>query len=355
MPERVPLPIDLGDRRIGDGERPYVIAELSANHGGKLEQALQILRAAKANGADAIKLQTYTADSMTLPLDQPAFVGGEGSPWAGRNLHDLYAEASLPAEWHAPLFAEAARLDLHCFSTAFESSAVDFLEQFDPVAHKIASFELLDLELVAHAASTGRPLIISTGMATAEEIDDAVGTAQRAGAAAVALLRCNSGYPAPASEMDLRTIPVMIARWGVQVGFSDHSIGPVAAVTAVGLGATLIEKHLTLSRYVPTPDSSFSMEPGELRDLVDAVRLAAEASGAVRFGPSPGEAASVRLRRSLWWLTDKFPGDTVEPGDLRALRPAGGAAPKHRAALIGNRLTRAVRPGDPVSLDDVET
>lgn len=346
--------IRIGGRTIRAGHPPYVIAELSANHAGDLARAIAIVRAAKEFGADAVKLQTYTAAGMTLPIDRPPFVIGAGSPWAGRQLYDLYEEAALPLEWHAPLFAEAARLGIDCLSTPFDLAAIDLLEPFNPVAHKIASFELVDLDLIAAAARTGRPLLMSTGMATAEEIDEAVVTAHDAGATDVLLLRCNSGYPAPSSEMDLGTIPDMIERWDVPVGFSDHTLGPAAAVAAVALGASLIEKHLTISRADPTPDSAFSMEPAELRELVNLTHIGAEAVGSIRYGPTPAEQPSIVLRRSLWWVADRPSGATVTEADVRALRPGGGAAPKHRGAIVGRSLRHDVSVGQPVRLDDVE-
>jgi pseudaminic acid synthase len=346
--------VTIGGREVGCGQRPYVIAELSANHGGDLDRALAIVRAARDEGADAIKLQTYTADSMTLNVDRPELVIGPGSLWSGQRLHELYANAALPLEWHGPLFEEANRVGIDCFSSPFDLEAVEFLEQFNPAAHKIASFELVDLDLIRAVAATGRPVIMSTGMASAAEIDDAVAAAQAGGASEIVLLRCNSGYPAPLDEMDLVTISDMRRRWGLAVGLSDHTLGSVAAVVAVSLGACVIEKHLTLSRSDPTPDSAFSMEPGELRELVVAVGEASAALGAVRYGPSAGEAPSLKLRRSLWWVADLAPGAVVRAGDLRALRPADGASPKHRPSIVGSRVVRAVRAGDPVLLTDVE-
>jgi len=346
-------PVRIGQHLVGANGAPYVIAELSANHGGKLEQALGVLRAAKAAGADAIKLQTYTADSMTLASDDDAFVVGKGTLWSGQRLYDLYAAAAMPLDWHGPLFAEARRLGLDCFSTPFDVAAVDFLEQFEPVAHKVASFELVDLDLIEYVASTGRPVVMSTGMADADEIGEAIAAARRGGAAGVVLLRCNSGYPAPVEEMDLLTIPDMLARWQVPVGLSDHTIGSTAALVAVALGACVIEKHLTLSREEATPDSAFSAEPAEFQHLVDEIRRATSSLGRVRYGPSPEERKSLQFRRSLWWVVDREAGEVVEPGDLRSLRPSGGVAPKLRSAVVGRVLRRPVRIGQPVALGDV--
>jgi pseudaminic acid synthase len=336
---------------VGDGHRPYVIAELSANHRGSLDSAKEIVRAAAAAGADAVKLQTYTPDSMTLDIQEPPFVVGEGTLWAGRTLYDLYVEAQTPREWHAPLFALAAELGLDCLSTPFDREAVDFLEQFEPPAHKIASFELLDLDLIAHAAATGRPLIRSTGMASAAEIDDAVLAAREAGNGGVVLLRCNSAYPADPAEMDLRTIPAMASRWRAPIGLSDHSPGSMAAVVAAGLGACVFEKHLIGARADGGPDAAFSAEPAELAQLVADVRAAADIRGGVRFGPSPAETSSLAFRRSLYVVADVAAGEPLTRQNVRAIRPAGGMAPKRLAEVLGRRAARAIRRGTPLSDD----
>lgn len=254
-----PAAIRIGDRPVGPGHPVYVIAELSANHGHDLATALAIVDAAAEAGADAVKLQTYTADTMTIDSDAPPFRIGEGTLWAGRNLHELYEEAATPWAWHAELQAHAAGLDLDLFSTPFDATAVAFLAELGTPAMKVASFELVDLELIRAAAATGQPLVISTGMATEAEIDEAVAAANEAGATGLVLLRCNSSYPAPVAEMDLRTIPAMAERWGVPVGFSDHTLGTTAATVAVTLGACVIEKHLTLRRADGGPDAAFSL------------------------------------------------------------------------------------------------
>ena len=347
--------VTVAGRPVGAAHRPYVIAELSANHGGSLERAEAVVRAAAAAGADAVKLQTYTADSMTLDLDEGPFVVGPGSPWEGRRLHDLYEEAHTPWAWHEPLFALAAELGLQCFSTPFDLDAVDRLEAaVDPPAYKIASFELLDLRLISHAASTGKPVILSTGMATAEEIDEAVDTAQAGGAAGVVLLRCNSAYPAAPDEMDLAAIPEMARRWQVPVGLSDHTIGSTAAIAATALGAVAVEKHLIADRAEGGPDSSFSATPDELARLVDDVRVAAAARGRVRFGPSPSEELSLAFRRSLYVVADVEAGEVVTEQHVRAIRPGGGLAPKHLAEVVGRRAARPLRRGTPLSWDDLE-
>ena len=343
--------LDLGGRVVGEGHAPYVIAEVSANHGGSLVTAERIVRLAAEAGADAVKLQTYTPDSMTLDLAEPPFVVGEGTLWAGRTLYDLYEEAQTPWEWHEPLFGLASSLGLACFSTPFDRSAVDFLEQFDPPAHKIASFELLDLELIRHAASTGRPLIISTGMATADEIDDAMQAASDGGAGGIVLLRCNSAYPANPAEMDLCTIPEMARRWHVPIGLSDHSPGSMAAVVAGGLGACVFEKHLIAARSDGGPDAAFSAEPAELAAMVADLRTAADVRGSVRFGPSTSEEASLAFRRSLYVVTDLAKGEVFTTDNVRAIRPAGGMAPKRLAEVLGKRAGDPIRRGTPLTND----
>jgi pseudaminic acid synthase len=343
----------LGDRHLGPGAMPYVIAELSANHRGDLAAAEELIRSAAAAGCDAVKLQTYTPDSMTLDIAEPPFIVPEGTLWSGRRLYDLYVEAQTPWEWHAPLFELASDLGLACLSTPFDRAAVDFLEQFDPPAHKIASFELLDLDLIEYAASTGRPLLISTGMASEEEIDDAVEAARSGGTGALVLLRCNSAYPADPSEMDLQTIPEMAARWGVPIGFSDHSPGCLAAVVAAGLGASLFEKHLIGSRESGGPDAAFSAEPDELAELVRQVRAAAVVRGEVRFGPSAAERSSLAFRRSLFVVADVPAGAVIGSEDVRAIRPAGGLAPKHLEEVVGRRAARDLERGVPLTWDDL--
>lgn len=346
--------IRVGGREIGEGFPTYVIAELSANHGGDLRRAQDLIAAAADCGADAVKLQTYTPDTMTLPIDRPPFVVSGGTLWDGRQLFDLYREAQTPWDWHAELFAAAADAGIACFSTPFDRTALEFLEQFDPPAHKIASFEIVDLDLIELAAATGRPLVISTGMATQPEIDRAVRTARAAGADELALLRCNSAYPASPAEMDLRTITAMQREWTAPVGLSDHTLGSTAAVVAVALGACIVEKHLTFSRADPGPDAAFSIEPHELRALVGAIREAEAALGGVRFGPSASERPSLAFRRSLWFVQDLEAGDRIGREHVQSLRPAGGLAPDRLASLVGRRVRVAVRRGDPV-LDDVLT
>lgn len=347
----VPAVVDLGGRRVGASERPYVIAEVSANHRGSIAEAERIVRLAAEAGADAVKLQTYTPDSMTLDLREPPFVVGADTLWAGRSLHDLYVEAQTPWSWHAPLFDLAGSLGLQCLSTPFDHAAVDFLEQFDPPAHKIASFELLDLSLIRYAASTGRPLILSTGMATLGEIDDAVEAADDGGAGGIILLRCNSGYPAEPAEMDLHAITVMQRRWGVPVGLSDHTAGSMAAIVAASLGACVFEKHLIGARSDGGPDALFSAEPAELASLVTDVRAARALLGTDRFGPSPSERPSLAFRRSLYVVADVEEGEPFTPQNVRAIRPAGGLPPKRLPEVLRNVAARSAVRGTPLTED----
>jgi N-acetylneuraminate synthase len=328
-----------------------VIAELSANHAGSLDRAADLVRAAAEAGADAVKLQTYTADTMTIDSDQPWFRVGEGTLWAGRSLHQLYAEAQTPWEWHGPLKDLAESLGLQLFSSPFDSTAADFLDGLGVPAFKIASFELVDLPLIRHVAAKGRPMILSTGMASEAEISDAVEAARGAGAAQIALLRCNSAYPASPGEMDLRTIPHMAQRWGVPVGLSDHTLGIASSVAAVALGASILEKHITLSRAEASADAAFSLEPHELRELVDGVHQAAQALGGVRYGPSERESASLAFRRSLFVVRDVKAGETLSRDSVAVIRPGSGLAPRHLDAVIGRRAAVDLRRGTPVSWD----
>ena len=333
------------------GESVWVVAEISGNHNGDLGRALDLIRMAGEAGADAVKFQTYTADSLTIDADGAEFRIGAGSLWEGRRLHELYQEAATPYEWHDALFAEADRAGLVPFSTPFDAAAVDFLEQYDPLVHKIASFELVDLALVRHAAATGRTLIMSTGMATVDEIDEAVRTALEGGAGGIVLLRCNSAYPAPVDQMDLHTMVDMAARWEVPVGLSDHSLGTTASVTSVALGACMIEKHVTLARSDGGPDAAFSLEPDELAQLVVAVREAEASLGHVRYGPSPGEESSRVFRRSLFVVADIAEGEPFTEDNVRAIRPGHGLAPRHLPEVLGRTAARSVTRGTPMAWD----
>ncbi|HVV36062.1 MAG TPA: pseudaminic acid synthase [Acidimicrobiales bacterium] len=345
--------ITIAGRPIGPGHPSYIIAEVSANHGGGLAQAEQLVRAAADAGADAVKLQTYTADSLTLDSDAEIFRVGQGTLWTGRTLHDLYEEAHTPWEWHEQLFALARDLGVDMFSSPFDRAAVELLDRLDAPAMKIASFELVDLELISLAAATGRPLILSTGMATVEEIDEAVAAARRAEASGIVLLRCNSAYPASLDEMNLRTIPDMAQRWGVPIGFSDHTLGVTAAITAIALGACVIEKHITLSRNDPTADAAFSLEPDEFAAMVRAIRDAESSLGTPTYGPSEHEKASVAFRRSLFVVADIAAGEQFTSANVRSIRPSNGLAPKHLPEVLGRHAARALPRGTPLSWDVV--
>ncbi len=341
--------IEIGGCRIGLGNPTYLIAEVSANHNQDFAQAIRIIEAAKDAGADAIKLQTYTADTITIASSREEFRIGGGTLWDGRNLHDLYSEAYTPWEWQPRLKKVAEDLGMDLFSSAFDASAVDFLEEMDVPAHKVASFELVDLPLIQRMARTGKPLIMSTGMASVEEIEEALATAREAGATQVALLKCTSAYPAPPEEMNLRTIPEMARRFGVPVGLSDHTMGIAAPVAAVALGACIIEKHLTLSRATPGPDSGFSLEPHEFKAMVDAVRTAEKALGEVHFGLSGKEEASRVFRRSLFVVQDVKRGETFTPVNVRSIRPGYGLHTRHLGDVLGKHAVRDIERGTPLS------
>lgn len=346
--------IVVAGRPIGPNHPAYVIAEISANHGQSLDRALELVRLAAEAGADAVKIQTYTPDTMTIDCDGEPFRVGEGTLWAGRLLYDLYADAYTPWEWHPALREEAADAGVHLFSTPFDVSAVTFLDQLEVPVFKIASFELVDLDLIRTVARCGRPLIISTGMATTTEIDEALGAARQTGNPQVALLRCNSAYPASPADMDLRTIPDMAARWQVPVGLSDHTLGIAAALTAIALGACIIEKHFTLRRSDPGPDAAFSLEPDELGALVRAVRDAEAALGGVRYGPSPTEERSLAFRRSLFVVDNVRAGEPFTEENVRAIRPGQGLAPKQLTQVLGRRATADVARGTPLRWDLVD-
>jgi pseudaminic acid synthase len=346
--------LHLGQRQVGPGHPAYLVAELSANHAGKREVALQLVWAAHEAGADAVKLQTYTADTLTIRCDRPEFRIAGGTLWDGRTLYDLYQEAATPWEWHADLFAEARRLGMGCFSTPFDASAVDFLETLNPPAHKIASFELVDHALLRKVAATRRPVILSTGMATLEEITEAVATLREAGCRELALLKCTSSYPAPAEEANLRTIGHLASTFQCPVGLSDHTLGIACPVAAVALGACLIEKHFVLSRETPGPDSAFSLEPAEFAEMVRAVRAAEAAIGTVHYGLSPAEEKSRVFRRSLFAVADIAAGEPFTEQNVRSIRPGHGLPPKELPRLLGKRAARTIRRGEPLSWDCVE-
>lgn len=335
-------------RQIGPDAPVYIVAELSANHHQDFDQAVKLVEAARWAGADAVKLQTYTPDTMTIRCDLPPFRIGKGTIWEGKNLYDLYGEAYTPWEWQPRLKQIAEGLGLQCFSAPFDATAVDFLEEMGVPCYKIASFELVDLALIRKVASTGKPLILSTGMASLGEIDEAVRTARAAGATDIALLRTNSAYPAPPGEMNLRTIPHLAETFGVPVGLSDHTLGIAVPVAAVALGACIIEKHFTLSRNIPGPDSAFSLEPAEFKQMVEAVRVAQEALGRVRYETTRTEKASTVFRRSLFVVKDVPAGEILTEESVRAIRPGVGLHPRHLPEVIGRRAARDIPRGTPV-------
>jgi pseudaminic acid synthase len=343
--------IEIGWRRIGAGNPAYCIAEVSANHNQDFAQAVRIIEAAKDAGADAVKLQTYTPDTMTIASDRKEFRIGGGTLWDGRNLHDLYGEAYTPWDWQPRLKKIANDLGMDLFSSAFDFTAVDFLEEMDVPAHKVASFELVDIPLIQKMARTGKPLSMSTGMASVEEIEEALRSVREAGATQIALLKCTSAYPAPAEEMNLRTIPEMAQRFGVPVGLSDHTMGVAAPVAAVALGACILEKHLTLSRATPGPDSGFSLEPHEFKAMVEAVRTAEKALGEVHFGLSAKEETMRVFRRSLFVVHDVKRGATFTPANVRSIRPGYGLHTRHLDEVLGKRAARDIERGTPLSWD----
>ena len=336
--------------KIGPGQPVYVVAELSANHNQDYEQAVKLVHAAKNAGANAIKLQTYTADTLTINCENECFKIKD-TIWAGQNLHALYQQAHMPWEWQPKLKALADELGISLFSTPFDASAVDFLEQIKVPAHKIASFELVDLPLIEKIARTGKPIIMSTGMATQEEIGEAVQVVRQAGGTQLALLKCTSVYPAKPEEMNLRTISHMAEAFGVPVGLSDHSLGIAAPVVATTLGACIIEKHFTLSRKALGPDSAFSLEPHEFKAMVEAVRMAEKAMGTVNYGLSKDEEKSRVFRRSLFVVKDVRAGETFTPQNVRSIRPAFGLSPKYLREVLGRRSCTNIMRGTPLNWD----
>jgi N-acetylneuraminate synthase len=343
--------LTIGRRRVGPGLPCYIIAELSANHGQSFERAVRLVRGAKEAGADAVKLQTYTADTLTIRSDRPEFRVGGGTLWDGRTLWDLYHEAYTPWDWQPKLKMVADELGLELFSTPFDPSAVEFLERMDEAAYKVASFELVDLPLIETIARTGKPMIVSTGMATLAEIEDMVVAANRAGASGLALLKCTSAYPAPPEEMNLRTIPHLAAAFGVPAGLSDHTLGIAVPVAAVALGACIIEKHFTLSRAEPGPDSAFSLEPDEFRAMVEGVRTVEKSLGTVHYGLSGKDEASRVFRRSLYVVEDIRAGEPIMDRNVRSIRPGHGLPPKYLPAVLGRRVSKDLIKGTPLSWD----
>lgn len=342
--------IVINGRKIGGQEPTYIIAEMSANHGGSYDRALEIIHAAKEAGADCIKIQTYTPDTITLDCDNSYFQIREGT-WKNDNLYHLYEKAYTPWEWQEGLRDEAQKVGIDFLSTPFDNSAVDFLEGLGVKAYKIASFELTDLPLISYVASKGKPVILSTGMSSLSEIDEAVQTVKQAGNQEIALLRCASAYPAVTDEMNLRTMQNMKETFGVTVGLSDHSFGSVGAVTAVALGGRIIEKHLCLDRSIKTPDSSFSMTPAEFADMVSDVRQAEKAIGSVKYGVSRQEKSNLAFRRSVFCVKDIKKGEILTEDNIRIIRPGYGMAPKYYPMALGQEALCDIPRGTPIQPD----
>lgn len=342
--------IAIARRNIGLDHAPYVIAEMSANHNGNIETAFKLIEAAKRSGADAVKLQTYRPDTITLNCDREDF-RISGGLWDGRTLYELYEEAHMPWEWHAPLFAHARQHGITIFSSPFDNTAVDLLEDLNAPAYKIASFEAVDHALIKYVASTGKPMIISTGMADAEEIQEAIDAAREGGCKELAILHCVSGYPAPSEDYNLRTIPDMIQRFGLVTGLSDHTLDNTTAITSVAMGASIIEKHFTLDRKGGGPDDSFSLEPAELAALCKDSKTAWAALGQVDYGRKSSEQGNVKFRRSLYFVKDLKAGEVITPDAVRSVRPGFGMAPKYLSKILGKEIKVSVSINSPVKQD----
>lgn len=345
--------INISGREIGADMPPYVIAELSANHNGKLETALRLINKAAEAGAEAIKIQTYRPDTITLDSYGDDFLI-RGGLWDGRTLYDLYREAHTPWEWHAPLFERARKLGITMFSTPFDRSAVDFLEQLNAPAYKISSFELVDLPLIKYVASKGKPMIISTGMADVGEIQEAIDAARDGGCKELAILHCVSGYPAPAADYNLRTIANMRTRFDLVTGLSDHTLDNITAIVSVAFGASIIEKHFTLDRAGNGPDDSFSVEPPEMALLCRGVRTAWEAIGRESYGCQPSELQNKKFRRSLYFVKDLDAGEVITWDAVRSVRPGFGLAPKYLQSIIGKKTKKKVSKNTPVTFKEVD-
>ncbi|MCP4848681.1 MAG: pseudaminic acid synthase [Verrucomicrobiaceae bacterium] len=343
--------IEIAGQSIGGGHPAYVIAEISANHNQDIGEAKELIGIAKNCGADAVKLQTYTPDTLTIDCDNEWFQIGKGTLWEGKNLYQLYGEAYTPWEWHEALFAHAKEVGITLFSSPFDESAVEFLEGLDVPAYKIASFEMVHHPLIRKVAETGKPVIISTGMASLAEISEAVEVFRAAGGRELALLKCTSAYPAPAEEVNLRRIPHMAEAFGVPVGLSDHTMGSTVPAAAVALGACIIEKHFTRSRETPGPDSAFSLEPDEFKAMIDAVRMAEAAVGSVNYSLTDKEVASRVFRRSLFVVEDIEQGAVFTAQNVRIVRPGYGLAPKHIDKVLGKSASRNIARGAPLTWD----
>lgn len=344
--------ININGRRIGDGAPAYIIAEMSGNHAGDMGRALEMIHVAKEAGADCVKIQTYTPDTMTIDCHNQYFNIEEGT-WKGENLYALYQRAYTPWEWQDKLRDEAAKAGIDFLSTPFDVTSVDFLEELGVQFYKIASFELVDIPLLEYIASKNKPIIMSTGMGSLEEITEAVNAIYAAGNRQLALMKCSSAYPARREEMNLNTIPDMKKRFGIPVGLSDHSMGSFSAATAVAMGANIIEKHFCISRAIKNPDSTFSMEPQEFREMVDQVREVEKAFGSVFYGVSAQEESNACFRRSLFVVQDVAAGEQLTPENIRSIRPAYGLKPKYYKEVLGKRAARALKRGTPLSFEDI--
>lgn len=345
--------IEIAGRPIGNEYEPYIIAEMSANHNGNIETAFRIIEEAKKAGADAVKIQTYTPDTITLNSDLPDFQI-KGGLWDGKTLYELYEWAHTPWDWHKPMFEHARKLGITMFSSPFDTTAVDLLEDLNAPAYKIASFEAIDLPLIRYVAATGKPMIISTGMADAEEIEEAIAAAREGGCKELAILHCVSGYPAPAEDYNLRTIPDMMERFGLVTGLSDHTLDNTTAIASVVLGASLVEKHFTLDRNGGGPDDSFSLEPTDLAALCKDSKTAWKALGNVDYGRKSSEQGNVQFRRSLYVVKDMNAGDVITSECIRSVRPGYGLAPKYLATVLGKKVTRNIKKYTPVDLSLIE-
>lgn len=343
--------LQISDRTVASNAPTYIIAEISANHNQDFEQAVKLIEAAKEVGVDAVKLQTYTPDTITIDCDNEYFQIGAGSIWEGRNLYDLYGEAYTPWEWQPKLKAVADELGIHLFSSPFDHTAVDFLEQMNVPAYKIASFEIVDIPLIRKVARTGKPIIMSTGMATLAEIDEAVQAIRAEGNNQLALLKCTSAYPAPPEEMNLRTIPHLAKAFRVPVGLSDHTLGMIVPVAAVALGATIVEKHFTISRDIQGPDSTFSLEPSEFKAMVNAIRVAEKALGRVSYEVTEREADSRVFRRSLFVVKDMIAGELFTEENVHSIRPGYGMHTRHLNDILGKRAATDITRGTPLTWD----
>ena len=345
--------IDINGRRIGLNYSPYVIAEMSANHNGEIDNAYKIIDMAKTCGADAVKLQTYHPDTITMDMKTPEFMI-EGGLWSGQSLYELYKDAFMPWDWHKPLFDYAQKHNITIFSSPFDNTAVDLLEDLNTPAYKIASFEAVDLPLIKYVAQTGKPMIISTGMADAEEIQEAIEAAREGGCKELAILHCVSGYPAPAGDYNLKTLFDMQKKFGLVTGLSDHTIDNTTAIASIALGASIIEKHITLDRNGGGPDDSFSLEEEELSDLCAGAKTAWEALGKVDYGLKSSEQENIKFRRSIYFVRDLSAGDVITSADIKSIRPGYGLLPKYMERLIGSRVLVDIKRGTATSLDIVE-